>query len=162
MKLSSSLTALTAGLVLCAPLAAPMAAQAAAGPATDALSKCLVAAATPDDHIVLADWIFTVIARHPSVQSMVNISDAQRTDIDKKAGALFSRLMIDNCGAELKLAVEQDGTDAVQSAFGVLGGAAMSDLMEDPKVQAAFTELSPYFDETRLAVVLGGATPPAK
>ena len=143
-------------LAAVAAITAPVGAQAAPGPATDALGKCLVAAATPADHVVMVDWIFTTIARHPSVSSMANISDAQRLDINKKTGALFSRLMIDDCGVQIKAAVEQDGTDAVSSAFSVLGAAAMADLMGDPNVQSATTDLGPYFDEKGLEAVLSG------
>jgi len=143
-------------------LSLPAAANAAPGPATAALSQCLMASTTADDRVVLVDWIFSIIAQHPSVKNMVNISDAQRTDINKKTGALFTRLMIDSCGTQLKAAVEQDGTNAVQDAFGTLGEAAMGDLMGDSNVQAASNEMSAYFDEKRLEDLLGGKTSAAK
>jgi len=87
-------------LGVAAVMVLPMAATAAhAGPSTDALSACLVKSTTADDHIALVDWIFTMIARHPSVASMVTISDAPprpsrptRTTAPARLKAPFRRL----------------------------------------------------------------------
>lgn len=146
-------------LAAVAAITVPMAAQAAPGPATAALSQCLVASATPEDHVLMADWIFTVIARHPSVASMSNITDAQRTDINKRMGALFGRLMITACSQQVKAAVQQDGTNAIGSAFSGLGEAAMTDLMGDPHVQTAAGDFAQYFDEKGLEAALSSKTP---
>jgi len=143
-------------LGVAAVMVLPMAATAAhAGPSTDALSACLVKSTTADDHIALVDWIFTMIARHPSVASMVTISDAQRVEINRKAGALFTRLLTEDCAAETKQAYKDDGSSAIEGAFQALGAVAMKDLMGNPDVQAAGNELEAYVDEKKLSAVLG-------
>ncbi len=142
-------------LSVAAAIALPLTATAAyAGPATDALSACLVRSTTAEDHIVLVDWIFSMIARHPSVAGMASISDAQRVEINRKTGMLFSRLLTESCAAEIKQANKEDGITAVKSAFSVLGATAMQDLMSNPDVQAAGAEIQPYVDQKKLAAVL--------
>ncbi len=145
------ITTLGMAMVMAMPLTAT---QAQAGPSTDALSACLARSTTADDHIVLVDWIFAMIARHPSVSGMTSISSAQRAEINRKAGALFTRLLTDSCGAEVKQAYKEDGMIAVQSAFSSLGAAAMQDLMSNPDVQAAGNDIQPYVDQQKLGAVL--------
>ena len=143
-------------LGLAAAMALPLAATGAqAGASTDALSACLVKSTTTADHVVLVDWIFSMMARHPSVASMAAISDAQRVDINRKAGALFTRLLTDDCGAEVKQAYKDNGEAAIEAAFSALGSTAVQDLMTDPDVQAAGNELDAYVDNKKLQAVLG-------
>ncbi len=86
---------------------------------------------------------------------MTNITDAQRTDLNKKTGALYTRLLTTDCGAELKTAVQQEGTNAVEAAFSALGASAMQDLMSDPKVQAGASSFTQYVDQKKIADELG-------
>lgn len=127
-----------------------------AGPAQDALSACLVKSTTPADNVILADWIFAVISLHSSVSSMASISDSQRETLNRNAGVLFTRLVSEDCGPELKAAVEKEGTDAVGEAFGKLGEMAMTDLMSDPKVQAGTEAMSAYIDQDKITAAVMG------
>jgi hypothetical protein len=127
-----------------------------AGPAQDALSECLVKSTTPADKVILVDWIFAVISLHPSVSNMASISDAQRETLNKNSGVLFTRLVSEDCGPELKAAVEKEGTDAVGEAFGKLGEMAMTDLMSDPKVQAGTEAMSTYIDQDKITTAVMG------
>ena len=139
----------------CVAAGLPVAGSVFAGPAQDALTSCLAAKTTAADHVVLADWVFSIIAAHPSVAGMTNITDAQRTDLNKKTGALYTRLLTTDCGAELKTAVQQEGTNAVEAAFSALGASAMQDLMSDPKVQAGASSFTQYVDQKKIADELG-------
>lgn len=128
--------------------------QVLAGPAQEALSACLAAKTTAADHVILADWVFSVISLHPSVASMSSITEAQRDDLNKKTGALYTRLLATDCGTELKAAVEKEGTDSVGAAFSSLGETAMQDLMSDPKVQAGSNAVTAYIDEAKIGAAL--------
>ncbi len=142
-------------LGLAAAMTLPLMVTAAhAGPSTDALAQCLVKSTTVEDHDVLERWIFAMVTRHPSVSGMTSISDAQRKDINQKAGALFTRLLTDNCGAEVKQAYKDEGEAAIESAFANLGATAMQDIMADPNVQAAGGDIQPYVDNKKLSAVL--------
>ena len=142
-------------LGLAAALVMPLVATAAqAGPSTDALSACLVKSTTAEDHNVLERWIFAMVTRHPSVASMTSISDAQRAEINQKAGALFTRLLTQDCAPQVKQAYRDEGEPAIESAFGNLGFTAMQDIMADPSVQAAGNDIQPYVDNKKLNAML--------
>lgn len=125
-----------------------------AGESTDKLTACLVRSASKDDRIVLVRWIFSAMARYPSISNMANVSDAQRVEVSRNGGQLFSRLLTSDCAAETKLAFKNDGYAAIETAFGVLGETAMSDIMDHPDVQASIAELGAYVDENALQEVL--------
>ena len=142
-------------LGLAAVLALPLMATAAhAGPSTDALTQCLINSANAEDHNVLEQWIFAMVTRHPSVAGMTAISDAQRAEINRKAGALFTRLLTDNCGAQVKRAYKDEGEPAIEASFANLGAAAMQDIMADPSVQAAGNDIQTYVDNKKLNALL--------
>lgn len=148
LKITAFAAVMVAGL--------PAANGALAGPAQDALSACLTQKTTAADHVVLADWVFSIIALHPSVANMSAVTPAQREDLNKKAGALYTRLLTTDCGAELKTAVKTEGTNAVEAAFSTLGATAMQDLMADPNVQAGASDLSKYVDQDKINAELTG------
>ncbi|WP_443750168.1 hypothetical protein [Asticcacaulis solisilvae] len=131
------------------------ASAALAGPATDALSTCLVRAVSDEDRVVLMQWIFSTMARHPGVAQLSNISPEQRIEINRKGGALFTRLLTADCTLETRKAVLDDGQTALSSAFNVLGGTAMDGLMADPAVQVSLGDLADYIDQNRLKAVFG-------
>lgn len=147
------------GFALALAVSAPVASQATAGPATEALSACMVRSATPEDHLVLARWIFAIMARHPSVANLASISDAERLKINKAGADLMVRLLATDCAAETKAAYVEDGEDAMGDAFGALGEIAMTDLMTDPSVQAELNKLTEYADLTPLVKVFMEAKP---
>jgi len=126
-----------------------------AGTATDALSQCLVRAVSDEDRVVLMQWIFSTMARHPGVAQLSNISPEQRAEINRKGGALFTRLLTADCTLETRKAVLDDGQTALSSAFNVLGGTAMDGLMADPAVQVSLGDLADYIDQNRLKAVFG-------
>ncbi len=138
-------------VVIAMPL---MSTSAHAAASDDTLAACLARSTTPDDRIVLVDWIFTMVARHPSVAGMTSISDVQRTAINQKAGALFTRLLTNDCAAEVKQAYKAGGEGAIENAFSTLGESAMSQLMSDPNVQAAGNDIAPYVDNKKLNALL--------
>ncbi len=129
--------------------------SALAGPATDALATCLVKAVSNEDRVVLMQWIFSTMARHPGVAQLSNITPEQRVDINRNGGALFTRLLTADCTLETRKAVLDDGQNALSSAFNVLGGTAMDGLMADPAVQVSLGDLADYIDQNRLKAVFG-------
>lgn len=150
MRISSRILAVTLTLFTAFPAGAAL-----AGPATDALSSCLVRAVSDEDRVVLMQWIFSTMARHPGVAQLSNISADQRVEINRKGGALFTRLLTADCTLETRKAVLDDGQAALSSAFNVLGGTAMDGLMADPAVQVSLGDLADYIDQNRLKAVFG-------
>jgi hypothetical protein len=73
------------------------AAAAGAGPYTDDLSKCLVAATTPDDRIALARWIFIAFSAHPRVAPVSAVKPADVDSANAEIGDLFMKLLTNTC-----------------------------------------------------------------
>ena len=151
-------------LALMLGLATPMAAN--AGVYSDDLSRCLVSHTGEQDQIVMAQWIFGVMAAHPSVAAVARIDDASRIATSKKMAQLFQTLLTESCKDETTKAVKYEGTDALKTSFKVLGEIAMQTLLAEPKVTAESQAFAQYLDEAKLKAVMApgkseAATAPA-
>lgn len=117
-----------------------------AGVYTDDFSKCLVSSASADDQMALVQWIFSAMALHPGVKQYANISDAGRAAIDKKASALFSRLVTVDCHSQAVAALKYEGTSSLEAAFKVLGEVATRGIFSDPAVEKGMNGLASGLD----------------
>jgi hypothetical protein len=125
--------------------------NATAGPYADDMAKCLVKETAAADRTALLNWIFSAMALHPDVEAMASIGAELRAEINKSAGALFQRLLVDSCREETRLAIRYEGQPAIQSAFGLLGQIAMQELFANPKVAAGLGELEKNVDRDKIA-----------
>lgn len=128
--------------------AAPASAQAASP-----LSQCLLAKAGEADRMVLVQWIFAGMARGQATKDMARVTEEQRIDSMRKAGALIQRLMLVDCRPETIAAMKSD-PNSLQAAFGTLGEQAMVTLMADPAVDATFSGISEYVDIGKFAALM--------
>lgn len=147
----------TLGFALAVSLSLPVASQALASPETDALSACLVRSSAPADKLVLTRWAFAAISKHEGVSDLATLSDAQMTAVNKAGGALFSRLLIENCPTETTNAIRVDGVKAIETALSDLGQTALQDIAGDPGVQGALVGMVGYMDQARLLKMLSDA-----
>lgn len=143
--------------ILCA-----LASEASAGAFIDDMSKCLVAKSTPEDQTVFMEWMFSLIARHPAVRPLSNISDSQRNELTSKAGQLMMRLVTVDCREQTVAALKYEGASAFGNAFQLLGGAAMEGLMKDPSVDQGLEGLKNSIDDAKLKNLFAEAGLPVK
>lgn len=127
-----------------------LAPQAHAGEAGEALSKCLSESTTQHDRRALVRWIFSAIAVHPDLKEFTTIDSARREQIESESVAVFERLIIEDCTAQTRLALMQEGTEGFQTAFKTLGELAMGGVVEDTQVQASMAQLGERIDEQRI------------
>ena len=142
-----------------------LASSATAGVYQDDLTRCIVKSATPSDQTAFVQWLFSVIALHPSVEEMAKITPAQRMALEKTSAKLFQRLVITDCHKETVDTLKYEGTGALQQSFQVLGQVAMRNLMTDSKVGAGIADLGANMDDaawTDLAKEAGATTAGAK
>jgi len=104
-----------------------------AGIYTDDLSRCLVSKSTESDKILLAKWIFSMVALHPGVESMSRISEEDRAAINKGVAGIFEKLLTDACVVETRAAIKFEGEESLKNSFKVLGEIAMTSLLADKK-----------------------------
>lgn len=108
---------------------------------TDDMAKCLVASTKQEDQQALACWVFTTLARHPSVSPSANIKPVDAEQTSKTVGGLFMHLMAETCAAKTKNAVRYEGAASIEQAVNVLGQVAARELMSHPDVVGVLSNL---------------------
>ncbi len=126
------------------------ASSAMAGPATDALATCMADNTTGKDRKDLARWIFVGMSAHPEIQRLSKVTETNRDQLDRMMAAMVTRLLTENCRVQTKLAMEKDGSEALKTAFGVMGKLAMQELMANAEVNSSFTRFARYLDENKI------------
>lgn len=141
-------------LLIAAVLSCGAMAPAHAGEAADALSRCLASSVTPDDRRDLVRWIFSAIAAHPDLDGLTRVDAAQREQAEVAAAAVFERLLAQDCPAQSRKAILQDGMEGYGAAFKTLGELAMGDVVTRPEVQARLEGLGQRIDVERVMQAL--------
>lgn len=141
-KLASGLALALVGSMIAVP-------PAIAGSATDTLSACVADNTTGKDRKDLAQWIFVAMTAHPEIKPFSNVTEANRDEVDKKLANLATRLLTGSCRSEAKAAMEKEGGESFEAAFGVLGKLAMQELMSNPSVSSSFTRYVKYLDKAK-------------
>ncbi len=149
---------LAAGAVMVAALV--FGARAEAGVYADDLSKCLVKSASAEDHLTLVRWMFGAMSQHPALQSMTNLTQAQRDDFNRAVTALFERLTYVDCRPEAISGLKYEGGPAMVAAFNLLGQVAARDIFTDPHVGQALTAIAKYSDKAKRSALYKDAGVP--
>lgn len=139
--------------ILAATLFTAIATPSVAGPATDALSACLADNTTGKDRKDMARWVFVGMSAHPEIQSLSNVTQADRDALDRQMATMFTRLITENCTAQVKLARNKDGSNALKDAFEIIGKLAMQELMSNPNVNSGFATFTKYVDQSKFSAV---------
>ncbi len=122
-----------------------------AGIYSDDMGRCLVASTSQKDKAALVRWVFATAALHPEVGPIATISAADRDRMDRGIATLFERLVTQDCRKQTMNAIRYEGGQAAfQRSFGVLGEAAMYELMTDQTVGAGFQSFTKYLDKSKL------------
>jgi hypothetical protein len=140
--------------IAAALIAALISFPALAGPYANAASQCMADRTTGKDRKDLAKWIFIAMGAHPDIR---NLSAASGTELDSSSrtvGALFSRLIAENCAGEFSALVANEGSESIGIAFEFLGKLAMRELMTDSEVSAALAGFEKYIDRPKVSSVL--------
>jgi hypothetical protein len=143
--------------IVCAGTACCFASTAMAGIYSDELGKCLVSSTTPEDRTSLIKWFFVAASHHPAVKPLSSLTPAQQDEADKAMGAMFMRLMTENCRGEAQKALQFEGPIAYQLGFQVLGQVAGRELMSNPEVTKSLSGLQKYVDPKKLKALSEGS-----
>jgi hypothetical protein len=137
-------------LALSALLLAAAATPALAGPATDTFRRCLAEHASAADRKQLARWMWLSMGEHAEAKAVAPLQPELRARADAAIGQLVTRLMADDCAAEMRSAVGMDGAVAIRSASSALGQLALRELLSDPAVQKSIEAFTESMDDKRL------------
>jgi len=128
--------------------------SAVAGPHADALGKCLAENTTGKDRKDLARWMFVAMTAHPEMRPLSAATDVDREQSSQVMGALFTKLLSEACPQETKAAIQNEGSQAMQIAFGTLGQLAMQELMSDQEVKKAVGGFERHLDQKKVEAAL--------
>jgi hypothetical protein len=123
-----------------------LSANAFSGEYTDALSECLLASTTEENKLTLVKWMFTAMALHPAVAEIADMSPSAREQANREMAELIVELLSRRCYKETRLAIQNEGSLALQSSFAVLGQVAATNLFSDPNVAAGLASLETYIN----------------
>ncbi|MFZ5748895.1 MAG: hypothetical protein ACOY45_14720 [Pseudomonadota bacterium] len=141
----------------CAMIAAV---PAAAQQASDPLTRCLVSKTSPDDRKAMIRWVFGAMSASPAITDLTTTTQSQRDALAKQAGALYTRLLTQDCRAETLAILRSRGVDGLKASFGVLGEVAMNDLMTAPAVATELGKLIGNMDLGALTTLMLEAKKP--
>lgn len=116
---------------------------------TQALGTCLTDSLNGKERKLLVKWIYFAMANHPELKANSKISEADRVNSDKATGELITRLFVQDCPEEAKLAQKSDPM-AVQKAFEFVGQVAMGELMTNEKVISGISTYVQYTDQNKI------------
>lgn len=125
----------------------------AASADTQALATCLTDSLNGKERKLLVKWVYFAMAAHPELEANSIITEADRDSSDKATGSLITRLFVQDCPKEAKLAQRSDPM-AVQNAFEFVGQVAMQEIVTNQKVIAAIGSYIEYTDLNKINAIL--------
>ncbi len=114
-----------------------------------ALGTCLVDSLNGKERKQLAKWIYFSMAAHPEMKPFSNISAEDRTDADKYVASLITRLLVEDCASQVKVAQKSDPL-ALPKSFEIVGKVAMQELTTNQDVMTAISNYGHYLDQNRI------------
>jgi hypothetical protein len=142
--------------LLCAGIALLCAVNATASPATDDLVRCFSDFSSGKDRIELARWVFSAMAAHPEIRDLSSISPQKQETVESAVGAVYTRLISQDCARETSAVIRDDGESALKVGFDSLGRLAMQEVMGSPVVAEVFVSTRKYVDGPKVRSILRG------
>ena len=123
---------------------------ASAGPTVDQLSDCLVKSTTATDKTAVLQWTFVALSVHPDLKAYSNVTDEQRTQLDKKLAQTLQRILVEQCSAQAKAVIQAEGLQAVGDSFQELGSITGEEILKNPEVKQQLKGVVHYLDLNKL------------
>lgn len=125
---------------------------AAAGPTVDQLSDCLVKSTTAADKTAVLQWTFSALSAHPDLKAYSQVTDAQRTQLDKNLAQTLQRILTEQCSAQAKAVIKAEGMQAVGESFQELGSITGEEILKNPEVKSQLQSVLRYVDMNKLVM----------
>jgi hypothetical protein len=95
------------------------------------------------------------MAAHPEMRELANPSQEAKESASRLTGQLLTRLLTDNCIAQVKSVSKDDMNKAFVASFEFLGRLAMQELMTNKDVSASISGIDRYVDKAKLDSAFG-------
>ena len=126
-----------------------------ARPASDALSKCVKDSVTATDKESIMLLSVEVLSAHPSLESLINITPGRREEIQRSAGATYSRILFADCRGPLIDALQSQGPEALGGAIALISGSITSEISTHPLVMLEASKIANYLDKDQMRSIAG-------
>lgn len=124
----------------------------AAGPTVDQLSDCLVKSTTATDKTAVLQWTFAALSTHPDLKRFSQVTDAQKTELDKNLATVLQRILVEQCSAQTKAVIQAEGLQAVGNSFQELGSITGEEIIKNPEVKQQLNGVLRYVDLNKLVM----------
>lgn len=121
-----------------------------ASPTVDQLSQCLVKSTTAADKTAVLQWTFSALAAHPDLKQYSNVSDAQKTQLDKNLAQVMQRILVEQCSTQTQAVIKADGLQAVGESFQELGSITGDEILKTPEIKQQLQGVLRYVDLNKL------------
>jgi len=125
-----------------------------AGPEADSMGACMVDSMTGKERKQIAQWLFFAMAVHSENKEFSKVTNEAKKKSNEFVGKLVTRLMTENCPVQTKKAVQEEGSEAMKGAFGLVGKVAMQELMTNKDVTDSLSGFEKFLDKDKLNAVL--------
>ena len=121
-----------------------------ASTAVDQLSDCLVKSTTATDKTAVLQWTFVALSTHPELKQFSQVTEDQKTALDKNVAQVLQRILVEQCSAQTKAVIQADGIQAVGESFQQLGQITGEEIIKNPKVKQQLNGLLRYVDLNKM------------
>lgn len=121
-----------------------------AGASVDQLSNCLVKSTTATDKTAVLQWTFAALSAHPDLKQFSNVTEAQKTQLDKNLAQVLQRILVEQCSAQTKAVIQAEGMQAVGESFQELGSITGDEILKKPEIKQQLQGILRYVDLNKL------------
>lgn len=118
-----------------------------AGPAGDALARCIDTSLTKPDKTLLARWMYSAMSAYPDAQKLAPNATGPMESLNRSVAALFKKLVSQTCNDKTAMAMQTDGKGAIEDAFKLLPQVGVRELITDPAVAKQLAGLQKFMEE---------------
>ena len=121
-----------------------------ASTAVDQLSDCLVKSTTATDKTAVLQWTFVALSTHPDLKQFSQVTEDQKTALDKNVAQVLQRILVEQCSAQTKAVIQADGIQAVGESFQQLGQITGDEIVKNTEVKQQLNGLLRYVDLNKM------------
>ena len=121
-----------------------------ASSAAESMGSCMTDSMTGKERKQTVQWVFFSIAAHPEVKEFSEITADAQKNANEFFGKLVTRLITENCPVQTKKAMEEEGSEGMKKAFGLVGEVAMLELMTNNDVAASLSGFEKFLDKEKI------------
>ncbi len=113
------------------------------------LGYCINDNMTGKERKMLAKWMFFGMSVHPEIKPYANVTELDIDNSNKSVADLITRLLTKDCVNEAKVAIQHEGTLAIQGAFQLVGSTAVQELSNNSDVIRSMASFEKYLDQAK-------------